>query len=187
MWHTSRIRLAQILEGICQTKNVYNSRGFKVVECRGDHEFKMARDGLAEMQIMLNTTARDEHVPEIERYNQTVKDCVRLATNMLPFKKLPTRMIIELVKAMVFWLNAFPANDGMSDTISPRTIMTGKKLNNVKHCKLGFGTYVQTHEQHDNSMQSRTTGAIVLHPTGNSQGGYYFMSLTTGKRLARDR
>jgi hypothetical protein len=96
------------------------------VECRGDYEFEATRDGLAEMQIMLNATSQDEHVPVIERYNRTVKDRVRSAFNMLPFKKMLTQMLIELVKAMVFWLNTFPANDGVSDTISPRTIMTGK-------------------------------------------------------------
>jgi hypothetical protein len=90
-------------------------------------------------------------------------------------------MIIKLVKLMVFWLNTFPANDGVSDTISPRTIMTGKRINYAKHSQLGFGSYVQTYKEHDNSMQSQTTGAIALPPTGNSQGGSYFMSLTTGK------
>jgi hypothetical protein len=131
------------------------------VECRGDYEFEATQDGLAEMQIMLNATSRDEHVPEIERYNRTIKDRVRSAFNMLPFKKMPTQMLVELVKAMVFWLNAFPANVGVSDTISPRTIMTGKRLNYTKHCQLGFGTYVQTHEEHDNGMGSRTTGQLL--------------------------
>ena len=32
-------------------------------------------------------------------------------------------------------------------------------------------------------MQERTTDAIALHPTGNAQGAYFFMSLTTGQRL----
>jgi hypothetical protein len=32
-------------------------------------------------------------------------------------------------------------------------------------------------------MLPRTTGAIALHPTGNAQGGQYFYSLTTGRRL----
>eukprot|EP00978_Attheya_sp_CCMP212_P022914 scaffold69305_cov32-Attheya_sp.AAC.1 len=35
-------------------------------------------------------------------------------------------------------------------------------------------------------MHARTTGAIALRPTGNSQGGYYFYSLTTGRRLNRN-
>jgi hypothetical protein len=36
-------------------------------------------------------------------------------------------------------------------------------------------------------MQSRTLGAIALRPTENHQGGHYFMSLTTGRRLTRNR
>lgn len=35
-------------------------------------------------------------------------------------------------------------------------------------------------------MDSRTAGAIALRPTGNAQGGYYFMSLSTGRRLNRN-
>jgi hypothetical protein len=65
--------------------------------------------------------------------------------------------------------------------------MTGFNLDYNKHCRLEFGAYVQTHEEHDNSLQSRTTGAIALRPTGNRQGGYYFLSLTTGRKLTRNR
>jgi hypothetical protein len=46
--------------------------------------------------------------------------------------------------------------------------------------------YVQTHEQHDNRMGVRTTGAIALRPTVNAQGSHHFMSLATGHRLARN-
>ena len=35
-------------------------------------------------------------------------------------------------------------------------------------------------------MATRTTGAIALRPTGNAHGGYYFLSLTTGRRLNRN-
>jgi len=35
-------------------------------------------------------------------------------------------------------------------------------------------------------MATRTTGALALRPAGNAQGGYYFMSLTTGRRIARN-
>jgi hypothetical protein len=36
-------------------------------------------------------------------------------------------------------------------------------------------------------MQSCTTGTIAMRPTGNKLGGYYFFSLTTGRRLNRNR
>jgi hypothetical protein len=106
---------------------------------------------------------------------------------MCPFKKLPSRIIIEMVYCSIFWLNVFPPTDGISTTISPRTLIVGHHLNYSKYCRLEFGTYVQVHEQHNNSMATRTTGAIALRPNGNVQGGYYFDSLGTGRRLNRNR
>ena len=71
-----------------------------------------------------------------------------------------------MVYNCVFWLNRFPHKNGIH--------------------KLEFGTYVQTHEKHNNSMDSRTSGAIALRPSGNKQGGLYFLSLHTGKRISRN-
>jgi hypothetical protein len=34
-------------------------------------------------------------------------------------------------------------------------------------------------------METRTTGVIALRPTGNAQGGYVFLSLTSGRQLSR--
>jgi hypothetical protein len=73
-------------------------------------------------------------------------------------------MLKEMVTSCVFWLNMFSSRDGVSDTLSPRVLMTGYTLDYDKHCRLEFGLYVQTHEDHDNSMESRTTGAIALPP-----------------------
>ena len=46
-----------------------------------------------------------------------------------------------------------------------------------------FGAYAQIHEEGDNTMTSRTTGALTLRPTGNIQGGYCFLSLSSGRRV----
>ena len=69
--------------------------------------------------------------------------------------------------------------------MSPRTIITGQLLDYHQHCRYEFGEYVQTHEEHDNSLFSRTVGAIALRPTGNQQGGYFLMSLHTGRIINR--
>jgi hypothetical protein len=92
-------------------------------------------------------------------------------------------MIIELIYACTFWLNSFPAKGGVSKTLSPRSIVTGQSIDYRKHCQLEYGDYVQTHEIHNNSLTSRTTGAIALRPTGNAQGGYYFICLSPGNRI----
>jgi hypothetical protein len=61
--------------------------------------------------------------------------------------------------------------------------MTGQHLNAEKHVCSEFGTYVQTHEEHCNDMQSQTTVAICLGPSGNEEGGHYFMSLATSLHI----
>jgi hypothetical protein len=127
-----------------------------------DGEFEPLRDDLLELGITLNTTANDEHVGDIERYIRTVKERVRCIYNVLPFTLIPHRLIVEMVYFSIFWLNSFSPSDGISTTLNPRALVTGQQLDFNKHCKLEFGAYVQTHEQHDNSMDSRTIGAIAL-------------------------
>eukprot|EP00978_Attheya_sp_CCMP212_P049346 scaffold651883_cov181-Attheya_sp.AAC.1 len=64
-----------------------------------DGQFEPLRVDLAELQMNLNTVSRDEHVPEIERYIRTTKERVRCIYNTLPFKKMPPRLLIEMVYA----------------------------------------------------------------------------------------
>jgi hypothetical protein len=105
---------------------------------------------------------------------------------MAPFEHFPPRMIIEMVFLSVFWLNGFPHKLGISQTLSPRTIVTGLSIDYNKHCRIEYGQYIQTHEKHDNTMTTRTIGALALRPIGNQQGGYYFYtSLMSGQRLHR--
>ena len=134
---------------------------------------------MADMGITLNTASPEEHVPEVERHIRTIKGKSKSVINVLPFKKIPPRMLTELVYYSNFWNNAFPNKNGVSETMSPRSIITGQEITYEQHCKLEFGEYVQVHEESDNSMASRTTGAISLRPTGNKQGGYFFYSLST--------
>jgi len=152
-----------------------------------DRQFECIIKYMEATGINLNTTALDEHIPEIERYIQTVKERIRETTSTLPFKQLPHHLIVEIAYNAVFWLNCFPHKEGTHSTLSPHTIVTGSKIYFNKHCRLQFGTYLQMHEQHNNSLLPRMAGAIALHPTGNEQGSYYFLSLHTGKRVVKNK
>ena len=67
--------------------------------------------------------------------------------------------------------------------MSPCEIITGMTLDYNCNCKLQYGDYVQTHEQHNRTMSPRKIGANAIHPTGNEQGGNYCMNLNTGRLL----
>ena len=163
----------------------YALRGFHVTIILADNQFESMRGELADLGATVNIVSRDEHVPEIERFNRTIKDRVRSAWNILPFEYKPPIMTIELVYNVVFWRNMFALKGGISATQSPSELILNRKLDFNAHCRVEFGDYVQTHEEHDNSMGPRTVGAIATRPTGNSQGGYYFIRLDTGRRINR--
>ena len=75
----------------------------------------------------------------------------------------------------------------MSDVIGPREIVTGRKWDYKRHCKLQFGEYAQVYDRTYNTLTRRTTAAIAMYPSGNYQGGHYFFSLRIGRRLCRNR
>ena len=177
---------ATLVKAVRDVRNIYKKRGFKTGAMLMDGQFEGLTGDLAEFGVTLNTVARGEHVPEAERYIRTIKERARCVYNTMPFMKIPGRMVAELIYYCVFWLNSFPAKDGVSADLSPRAIVTGSHIDFNKHCKLEFGAYVQAHEEHDNTMTTRTTGAIALRPTGNAQGSYYLYSLSTGRVLNRN-
>jgi hypothetical protein len=68
--------------------------------------------------LAINTTMAEEHIPEVERKIRLIKERGRGTLNTLPFKKMPRLMLMELVYHVVLWLNSFPANSGVSKTLS---------------------------------------------------------------------
>jgi hypothetical protein len=108
-----------IIQAIKGVRDIYRRRGFCVTHILMDGQFEPIRGDLAGLHITLNTVANDEHVPEVERYIRTIKDRTRSTYNSLPFNRMPARMIVEMVSHSVFWLNSFPALDGVSRTLSP--------------------------------------------------------------------
>ena len=105
--------------------------------------------------------------------------------NTLPYQNIPPRLVTEMAKNAVFWLNAFPQQNGIGGGHSPRAIVVVTGIDFTRHCKYQFGEYVQTHEEHDNTKAMQKIGALALRPTGNAQGSFYFFSLSTGRVITR--
>ena len=176
-----------IMKHIKDVHRTYVKRGFIVEIVEVDGQFEPLRGELAELGITLNKCSREEHVPVAERRIRTLKERCRSIFNTLPFTKLPGTLIVQMVSTCNFWLNIYPPKDGVSRTINPRELITGMKIDYNKHVRAAYGDYVQVHEEHNNSMVMRTSGAIATKPTGNAQGGFWFYSLTTGRMLDRTR
>ena len=164
---------------------VYAAAGLKIQTVMMDMEFQPLQELMP--NIVVNTTAANEHVAEIERRIRVVKERARAIINTLPYPKLPKRMIVELMYFVTMWLNSFPVKGGISQKWSPRELLRRHKLDARLHCKAEFGAYCEVHDEPTptNTMQRRTHATICLGPTGNLQGSYKFFCLTTGKKLTR--
>ena len=167
--------------------NLYSSRGFEIPDIHADREFECIRNDI--LPVALNTTAADDHVGEVERSIRTIKERIRCDIHELPFRRITRVMTKELVNKATQDLNRFPPGDGLSKTVSPFSIITGKPNPDYHRFKLDFGTLAMVFEenQRTNNNDTRGTEAIALTPTGNSQGSYYFMSLRTGERITREQ
>ena len=178
---------ATILPCIKRVKNVYRYRGFKTKQLITDDEFKPLKTDLLGIGIVLNSSSANEHVPEVERNIRLIKERIRAAMADLPYKILPNLMKKALLKLQVQWLNMLPRGNGISPTMSPRTIVHGTTPDFNVHCKVPFGSYCHVNDEPSpsNTTTPRTQGAIALNNDGNIQGGYNFLSLATGKELIR--
>jgi hypothetical protein len=81
----------------------------------------------------------------------------------------------------------FSTKGGVSETLSPKTIMSGETMDYKKHLSLQIGQFCQVREEDHpcNSQLARTKGAISPRLSGNLQGGFKFMALNTGKKIVR--
>jgi hypothetical protein len=111
-----------------------------------------------------------------------MKERTRCTVHSMPYKCLPNMMMKHIVLNSVYWLNAFPSKNGISNMMSPSSIVLGTPSPDCKHLKLRTGAYVQLYVGTTNTSKARTVGVIALRRS-NENGGYYFMSLKTGCEL----
>ena len=183
-----RDRLQPTLQtSIVEVIQLYHARGFKVVSIRGDGEFKFMEQSLP--GIHFEPCPADAHVPDVERSNQTIKADIRTHSHALPFTRVPALFVAELVAFAVRCRNQVPHDDGVSDSLSPLSIVTGAPPVDANKLTLEFGSYCQAFNKTNptNSQLSRAISSIAMNPCHNAKGDYYFLNLETGRRIYRQQ
>ena len=74
----------------------------------------------------------------------------------MPYKRLPKELIKGLVRVAIIHLNMFPSDDGVSDFLSPLTIITDRGKVDYNKLKLEPGTYYQVTEEPSTSYGMKT-------------------------------
>jgi hypothetical protein len=167
----------------------YNNAGFviKTIHCNGEYcgMMEKVKDNL---DVTMNFTNAQDHVPEAERNNRTIKERIRASYHRLPYKAIPRIMIRYMTMNQANQLNLFPAKGGVSSYYSPRMLLHQTSLDYTKHCTVPFGAYVQANHEttRTRSSTTRMLDAIYLRPAQNQQGGHELMDLNSGKLITRN-
>ena len=176
----------QISAAFKEIYQYYLHRGFHITTMHSDGEFAPFQDLIESLPgiPMINLESANEHIPRIKLKIRVVKEPCRSTRHSLPFQHIPKLLTIHILFQTVKLLNILPTKGGIYDTLSPKTIMSGDILEYKKHLSLQIGQYCQVHEEYapHNSHNLRTKGTIFLGTSGNLQGGFKFMALSTGKK-----
>ena len=81
---------------------------------------------------------------------------------MLPFQKLPRIMIIHLLVTVMFYINAFVWRKGVSQFLSPLTILEGIVIDYNLHFQVVFGEYAHTYESTTNTIRNPARSVRLL-------------------------
>lgn len=165
---------------------LYTRAGFNVQTALMDGEFEKLKEKLLD-QIVVNTTAKNEHVGEIERQIRSIKDRCRCMEAAMPFDILPNIIIKMMVINAVMLMNAHINKQGVSQIYSPREIVLRRNLDFATHCTGVFGEYVLAYDDNTitNTMQERAISGIYVGSAGNMQGSVKVLSLSSGKIVKR--
>jgi hypothetical protein len=187
--HLADHTMPQIFKAFKEIYQYYLQHGFHITVVHADGEFAPLKPLIESVPggPVVNLVSANEHVPEIECRIRIVKERCRATRHSLPFGRIPKIMTVHVVLNVVKLLNFFPTKGGVSETLSPKTIMLGETLDYKKHLSLQIGQYCQVREEDNprNSQLDCTKGTICLGPSGNLQGGLKSMALNTRKKIAR--
>ena len=177
---------AKMLEGVKRCINLYHSRDLSVIQMNTDNKFGCIKEEIR--PIKLNMVAAGEHAGNIERYNRTVKECTRCHIHRCPYERYPRVMVTGCVVKAVKDLNQLPSQSGISQELSPSTLITGDVCPDFKRINaLNFGDYVQVHRDitPTNTPRARTVGGGSTTPIRKRTGGLDIHVFIHGKENTR--
>jgi hypothetical protein len=187
--HLTYRTVPQIFKAFKEIYQYYLQHCFNITIVHADGEFDPVNPLIESIPggPVVNLVSSNEHVPEIERRIRVVKERCRATPHSLPFERIPKIMTVHIVLNVVKLQSFFPTKGGVSETLSPKTIMSGETLDYKKHLSLQIGQYCQVHEEDNpsNNQLARTKGEFFLGPSGNLQGGFKFMALNAAKKIVR--
>ena len=136
----------------------------------------------------MDISGAGDHLDKVDIRIRQLKELMQSVIAGLPWK-LPNDNIKDLVAYAVSRLNTCQT-EGRASEVAPRVAFTGCKINYDKEFKMAFGDYCECYNPQGLTGEvdrPRTEPCIALYPTGNANGSWVFLSLTSKRRVKQLR
>jgi hypothetical protein len=129
--HLADCTLLQIFKAFKEIYQYYLQRGFHITVVHANGEFVPLKPLIESIPggPVVNLASANEHMLEVERCVRVVKERCRATRHRLPFERIPKIMKVHILLNVVKLLNFFSTKGGLSETLVPKTIMSGETLN----------------------------------------------------------
>ena len=169
------------VKAIDEMRTEYSTRGGVVKHIIGDGAFKCIKANLSKREIKFTPYIAKKHVPQAERCIQDVKNRIRFARMRMPYKKIPKRLIIEIIKlAAKLKSSLVNPSDNIHPIMSPRQLVTDISL---RLAETEISQFVQAHTGGTSSTEKdkeQTSDAIYIGRTDNGNG-HKVLKISTGQ------
>jgi hypothetical protein len=133
-------------------------------DIHGDNEFEVLRETIRPINV--NIVPTDSHVGEVERFNTHDQGAHPL---VCPWFTVPEATQTHAYTPGILRSpvpQSISVENGISDSLSPASLVTGLANPDFWHMRLEFGAYAQVFEDNDpsNTIRARSLGAIALNP-----------------------
>jgi hypothetical protein len=172
-----------IANSIRRHLSTYKSHGFQVSKLYSDHEAGIIAAAQRVNEVPLVALGAGQKDGIVDARIKFVKTTARAIKSGLSYS-LSTILVVYLVSYAVVCTNIQLHRTGY-DTISPREMLSGIKLDVKRDLRVGFGEFCYVFGKSDNTSAPRTTAAIALIPAGGYTGAHKFLNLSTGRVITR--
>ena len=122
--------MPEIFKAFKDLYNHYLHRGFRITTVHSDGNFGPLNVLIEFLPggLLVNLASANEHFPDINRRIRAAKEQCRANRHGLLFQKMPKLLTTHILLKTVKMLNLFLTKGGISDSLIPKTIISGKRL-----------------------------------------------------------
>jgi len=157
--------------------DLLSGKGFKPLHVYIDPQSALRSLDTKFPNVPIDIAGAKDYVPKADIKIRRIKERYRCIKAILAWN-LPLILVRDLIAFAVSRMNT-KCSAAINQTVAPKVLFTGLRLNFQKELGLAFGDYCEVFDGMDSTSKARSLPCVALHPCNNASGSWAFISMMT--------